>query len=149
MIAGLVALTLAGFFTGAAFYVSFAEQPARLALEDGPALAQWKPAYKRGARMQAALALAAGVAGLAAWWQTGQMLFAAGAVFQLAPWPWTLLVILPTNRALLATPADKAGARSRVLMETWGRLHLVRVGLGAAATGLYFGACLQDISLTV
>ena len=49
---------------------------------------------------------------------------------------------MPTNRALLATPPEKAGARSRVLMEGWGRLHLVRAALGVAATGLYFWACL-------
>ena len=87
MTAGLGALMLAALFTGAAIYVGFAEHPARLALQDRAALEQWKPAYRRGAQMQASLALLAGLAGLAAWGLTGHWQFAAGALFQLAPWP--------------------------------------------------------------
>ena len=48
MMAGQLALIIAALFTGAAFYVSFAEQSARLGLDDRALLAEWKPAYKRG-----------------------------------------------------------------------------------------------------
>ena len=53
----LTGLIAAALFTGAALYVSFAEHPARLGLDDRSALAQWKPAYARGTIMQASLAL--------------------------------------------------------------------------------------------
>jgi Domain of unknown function (DUF1772) len=71
MIAGQLALIVAAAFSGAAVYISFAEQPSRLLLDDRAALAEWKPAYKRGFAMQGPLAVLGFVLGLLAWWQTG------------------------------------------------------------------------------
>jgi Domain of unknown function (DUF1772) len=134
MIAGLLALTVAALFTGAAFYVSFAEQPARLQLDDRAQLAQWKPSYMRGFAMQATLAAVGFVLGAAQWWQSGNDSWLIGALLLVANWPFTLLVIMPTNKALLATAGDAAGARSRELLVKWGRLHAVRTAFGASAT---------------
>jgi hypothetical protein len=134
MLSGHLALTIAALFTGAAFYVNFAEQPARLGLKDRPLLVEWKAAYKRGFAMQASLAMAGFVLGAIAWWQTGKPAFLIGALLMLAPWPWTLFVIMPTNKVLMATDPAKAGAATRDLIVKWDRLHLVRTALGALAT---------------
>ena len=134
MLIGDLALVSAALFTGAAFYVNFAEQLARLMLDDRSLLAQWKPAYKRGTIMQSTLAIVGFVSGATAWWLSGILAFLVGAVLMLANWPWTLLVIMPTNRVLMATDLASAGIASRALLLKWNNLHAVRTGLGAAAT---------------
>src|SRR5688572_32267807 len=80
MLAGQLALVVAALFAGAAFYVSAAEHPVRLGLDDRAALTQWKPAYAHGAVIQAPLAIVGFLLGLAAWWQTGRWLWLIGAL---------------------------------------------------------------------
>jgi len=136
-------LIASAIFAGAAFYVNFAEQPARLTLDDSALLTEWKPSYKRGATMQAPLALVGFVLGLLAWWQTSHPGFLIGAIAIIAPWPWTLIVIKPTNDALLATEPDRAGPQSRALIVKWGGIHAVRTVLGGLATAAFFWTCLS------
>jgi hypothetical protein len=129
-LAGHLALILASLFAGAALYISLAEHPARLALDDRAALAEWRPAYERGARMQAPLALVGFALGILAWRQSGDWRWLPGASLLVANWPYTLLCIMPTNR-LKAT--DPAGRESRALLQRWGRLHAGRSLLGCGA----------------
>jgi hypothetical protein len=139
---GLLALVGASIFTGAALYVNVAEQPARLLLDDRALLTEWKPSYQRGAAMQAPLALLGCLLGLIAWWQTSHPGFLIGAIAMIAPWPWTLIAIKPTNDALLATEPDQAGPQTRALVVKWGSLHSVRTALGALATLAFLWACI-------
>ncbi len=143
MILGFLALVTAALFTGAAFYVNFAEQPARLALDDPAALVQWQRSYERAALMQASLAMLGFVLGLAAWlWEGRDLIWLVGAFVLLAPWPYTLLIIEPVNDRLKATGAALAGADSRALIKRWGRLHAGRTVLGVLATAIFFCAAL-------
>jgi Domain of unknown function (DUF1772) len=140
MLAGQIAFSLAAAFAGAALYVSVAEQPARLTLDDKSLLTQWKPSYARGFIMQSSLAAVSGVLGLLAGWQTRDWRWVVGAVLILANWPYTLLCVSPINNRLKAVPREQADAASRALIKTWGRLHAVRTGLGMAAALAYLWA---------
>lgn len=120
--------------------MNVAEQPARLALDDRAMLQHWKPSYARGLRMQASLAVIGAILGLLAGWLAGDWRWIAGSGLMLANVPFTMLVILPVNRQLEATPDAVTGGASRRLIERWGRLHGVRTALGFAATAAYLWA---------
>jgi hypothetical protein len=140
MLAGHLALAAASVFTGAAFYINYAEQPARLGLDDRSLLAEWKPAYKRGYVMQASLAVIGFLLGVVAWWATNTLAFLVGALLIVANWPWTLLGIMPTNKALMATDPADAGPGTRALLLKWNRLHAVRTVLGGLAVAAFLVA---------
>src|SRR5262249_27860336 len=82
------------------------EQPARLGLDNKALLAQWQPSYARGFAMQASLALASALFGLLAFWLTRDWRWLAGAALIFANWPYSLLVVLPVNKRIAATPPD-------------------------------------------
>lgn len=140
MLDGLLALSVASAFTGAAIYVSVAEQPARLRLDDPALLREWQPSYKRGAAMQASIAIVACLLGLIAWWRSGNFAYLAGAVIIILPWPWTLIAMMPTNKALEAMDASANNPQARSLIIKWGNLHLMRATLGVLATLAYLWA---------
>lgn len=137
MVFGLVALILATVFAGAALYISLVEHPARMGLEDAPLLAQWQPSYKRALPIQAGMAMLGGAAGLLAWYGSREWQWVAGSLLLLANWPFTMLVIMPTNKRLMAMMPQEAGAGSRDLLRRWGNLHAVRSVLGSTASLLF------------
>src|ERR1700726_3224032 len=50
---------------------------------------------------------------------TGRVTFAIGPLLIIANWPWTLLGMLPTDKALMATDVANAGAETRALLLQW------------------------------
>jgi len=60
-----------------------------------------------------------------------------GRLLQLANWPFTMLVIMPTNEQLMTMQPQDAGAESRRLLRLWSSLHGARSALGSAAALLF------------
>jgi hypothetical protein len=139
MLAGQLALTGAALFSGAAIYINIAEQPARLQLDDRSLLAEWKPAYKRGYIMQASLVVVGGVLGLVAFLSTLEWRWLPGAVVLLANWPYTVYVIMPTNRRLTDTPPEAPTAETHQMIRQWGVLHSGRSALARGGSDLPVG----------
>src|SRR6202048_4922328 len=128
-----LAILSSGLFAGAALYVSFVEHPARMLCGTRLAITEFAPSYKRGTVMQASLAAVGTLAAIAAWllgapapWLVGGLLL--GAVI-----PFTLIVILPTNKRLLDPSLDKDSELAEQLLHRWATLHAVRSALSLAS----------------
>jgi len=132
MLALFLATLCAGIFCGAALYINFVEHPARISCGMESALRQFAPSYKRATVMQASLAIAALLFGLAGSWQLRDALAAVGAAVLGSVVPFTLIVILPTNKQLLDPTLDARSERAAALLARWNRLHAVRSALSAA-----------------
>lgn len=136
-IAEFLAVLASGLFTGAAVYISLVEHPARVECGIELATAEFPPSYRRASVMQATLAslglvssLAAWLAGATYWW-----LVAGGVLGSVIP--FTLIVILPTNKRLLNPTLDRRSAEAGQLLSRWGILHGVRSVLSALSLLLF------------
>ena len=126
MVSEIVATLASGFFAGAAVYVSFVEQPARLSCGVELAVREWRPSYKRGTAMQAPLAVIGSLAALISWWLGRDLAWLLGGLLLLLIIPFTLVVIMPTNKRLESRELDLRSEEAGSLLRRWGRLHAVR-----------------------
>ena len=136
-IAEFVAVLACSLFTGAAVYISLVEHPARMECGVEIAATEFSPSYRRASIMQATLAavglvssIAAWLAGATFWWVVAGALL--GSVI-----PFTLILILPTNKLLLSPALDKRSLEAGQLLARWGALHAVRSVLSALALLLF------------
>lgn len=137
---GALATLACSLFAGAAVYITFVEHPARLSCGTEIAARQWAPSYKRATVMQASLAALATLAGITVWLAGAGAAWLIGALCIASVIPFTLVVILPTNKRLLEPGRDLGSAQTRQLLEAWGRLHAVRSLLSVAATIVFLYA---------
>ncbi len=133
----IIAAVCAGLFAGAAIYINAVEHPARLSCGNDVALRQFAPSYSRATVMQASLAVIGCLFGLWSAWVLGDAWIGLGALLLGAVVPFTLIVILPTNRQLLEPSLDPGGAKAAELLVRWGRLHAIRSVLSSIAFVLF------------
>ena len=132
-IAEFIAVLSCSLFAGAAVYISLVEHPARMECGVEVAATEFPPSYRRATVLQATLAalgllssIVASLAGATLWWLVGGV--GLGAVI-----PFTLIVILPTNKQLLSPTLDRRSAETERLLARWAALHAVRSVLSGAA----------------
>ena len=126
IVAQFVATVCCALFAGAAVYINFVEHPARMECGTQLAATVFPGSYRRATVMQASLAalgllssIVVWLAGSSIWWLIGGILL--GAVI-----PFTLIVIMPTNKKLLDSKLDRGSELARQLLGRWGKLHAVR-----------------------
>ena len=87
--------------------------------------------------MQASLVIVGGFVGVVAFFSTFEWRWLLGALVLLVNWPYTIVVIMPTNHRLMNTPPGAATAETRRMIGRWGILHAGRSALGLAATLIF------------
>jgi hypothetical protein len=122
----ILATLAAGLFSGASIYINLVEHPARIRCGTALAVAQWAPSYKRATVMQGSLAAVGFLAAICVWILGAGGLWLIGAILLGLVIPFTLIVILPTNRKLLSPDLVKESPDTRRLLDRWARLHAVR-----------------------
>jgi Domain of unknown function (DUF1772) len=140
---GILALIVASMFTGAAIYVSLVEHPARAVLTVNAQVEAWKPSYARSSAMRATLAILGFALGVIASWQTRDLRWMGGSVLLVASWPFTVIMLVPTNRILRALYPGQASLESQALLERWGRLHAARTVFGVASVAVFAWAAIS------
>ena len=136
-IAEFVAVLACGLFAGASIYISLVEHPARMACGVEIAAAEFPPTYRRASIMPATLAAAGLISSIAVWLAGATFWWLVGGVVLGAVIPFTLIVILPTNKQLMSPTLDRRSAQTERLLARWGRLHAVRSVLSAVALFLF------------
>jgi hypothetical protein len=142
---GMVAVICSGVFAGAAIYINLVEHPARM--EGGIALAlrEWVASYRRATRMQAPLAVVGGLAAIGAWLTGAELGWLVGGLMLVSVVPFTLIVLMPTNRALHAVASGEDIEKAALLLSRWNRLHAVRSVLSGAAFVLFIWLILGSV----
>src|SRR5437868_6722211 len=132
-----LAILGSGLFAGAALYVSFVEHPARTQCGTRLAITEFAPQL-----MQASLAALGTIAAIAAWLQGAPALWLVGGLILGAVIPFTLIVILPTNKRLLDPSLDNDSKLAEQLLQRWSTLHAVRSVLSLASFLMFLFAAI-------
>ena len=105
---------------------------ANAACECGPTVGvrMFAPSSRRAAVMQGGLAVVGLLSGAVAWFQGSGIGWLVGGLLLGALVPFTLVVMMPTNRRLLDAQLDPGSREAVELLSRWGRLHAVRTVIG-------------------
>ena len=136
----IIATACSGIFAGAAIFVSAVQHPASLQVGATTSAKLFLPVYRRGAPMQAGLAVVGSLSGLLAWFSGSGALWLVGAALLGSVVPFTLIRMKKVNDRLLDPDLDPAAPDIPEVLREWGHLHWVRSVAGALAFLVFLGA---------
>jgi Domain of unknown function (DUF1772) len=139
MFSGLIALVFAAAFAGAAIYVNWVEQPARLALDEETLLSEWRPSDSRGVALLSTFSLAAAVAAFIAYFESADVRWVFGALVIIASWPYAFFVMTPLNNQILSLRGRDVAA-ARALIRQWGFIERGFAAIGLVAVAVFLWA---------
>ena len=134
---GLFAFAVASAFVGAALYVNFVEQPARLQLDPKSMVREWAPSNRRGFIMLSLLAIFSAILAYVDFARTGDVRWIIGGTVILASWPYAYFVMVPLNIWLCTIPPNAARSAARELMRDWGLLEWGQTAIGLGALCIF------------
>ncbi|KAI9317028.1 hypothetical protein BX666DRAFT_135397 [Dichotomocladium elegans] len=140
------AITANGIYAGLALTVTFVGTPMLRAT--GYPIAGWASLYGRGAKMAVSSVVVATSAYLSLFYYTSEKRFLVSGILAFFSAPWTILVMVPTNRRLQAINAARANPNTnqtkagdsdmqrdevKPLIEKWDKLNTVRTVTGTVS----------------
>jgi hypothetical protein len=132
-VAEYVSVLACALFAGASIYITLVEHPARIECGTELAATVFAPSYRRATIMQVSLAASAFIGSIVAWRAGASISWALAGAILIMVIPFTLIVILPTNKKLLNPELDRRSQTAAQLLARWGNLHAVRSLLSGLA----------------
>jgi hypothetical protein len=134
---GLYAFAVAAAFLGAAIYIGFVEQPARLELSVRAMVREWAVSDHRGTILLTTLSLVSAALAFIQYRTNGDVRWIIGGLAILTSWPYEYYVLVPVSIWLYAVPPEKESAPARKLMRDWGLLEWGYALIGLVACGTF------------
>jgi hypothetical protein len=134
---GLYAFAVAAAFLGAAIYIGFVEQPARLKLGVRAMVHEWAESDHRGTILLTTLSVVSASLAFVQYRISGDVRWIIGGLAIMTSWPYEYYVLVPVSIWLYAVPPEKESAPARKLMRDWGLLEWGYALIGLVACGTF------------
>ncbi|KAG0299432.1 hypothetical protein BGZ98_010068 [Dissophora globulifera] len=126
-----------GLFAGVSLSYNAIIMPSLRKISNESALPVWASAYNIGKKLQVGLILTSIVAGSSVYYKTENPYFLAAPLIMGSIVPYTLALIMPTNKILLGIlDGAKSDAHLDELFVKWDLLHFGRTVMSMVALGL-------------
>lgn len=122
----LLAVFVAGIITGGAWAYTLEIHPALMKAQPTSSLDVFTPMFHHANRMQPLLGAVVAIVTLIISIMTGNWYWFIAALIMQVIGPYTIFVLMPINRRLMAEDADPKNPAIIADLKRWGGLHLVR-----------------------